>query len=101
MALMANLWSRPGPIEPASPTAPSGVVTEAPWRACAAWSSYWYNGHIYANNFDEDVNSLTESSCGLDVFAISDGLFGKAASVPHLNAATMEPFKGYEQALGH
>jgi hypothetical protein len=59
-----------------------------------SWSSYFYNGLIYANNFDEDLNSLTEQSRGMDVFRISDPIFRKAPRVGHLNAQTMLRARG-------
>jgi hypothetical protein len=55
-----------------------------------SWSSYFYNGYIFANNFDEDVNSLSPVSRGLDVFRISDPAFRDATRVRYLNAQTME-----------
>ncbi len=60
-------------------------------KISAAWSSYWYRGFIYANNFDEDVNSLSPRSRGLDVFAIGDPAIGRAFKVNRLNPQTMEP----------
>jgi hypothetical protein len=59
-----------------------------------SWSSYFYNGFIYTNNFDEDINSLSPQSRGLDVFHISDRLFRRAATLNYLNPQTMEPFPG-------
>lgn len=60
-------------------------------KISASWSSYWYRGFIYANNFDEDVNSLSPQSRGLDVFAIADPATAKAFKVNRLNPQTMEP----------
>lgn len=60
-------------------------------KISAAWSSYWYRGFIYANNFDEDVNSLSPRSRGLDVFAIADAATAQAFKVNRLNPQTMEP----------
>lgn len=59
----------------------------------AAWSSYWYNGLIYVNNFDEDVNSLTERSRGFDVLSITDPDLTGAVKLGHLNPQTQEPLK--------
>ena len=56
----------------------------------ATWSSYWYNGRIYANNFDEDVNSLTAKSRGFDVFSFSDPVAAGALTLARLNPQTME-----------
>lgn len=78
---------------PAETKSPDTQPTEA-----AAWSSYWYNGHIYASNFDEDVNSVTPGedgigqSRGLDVFSLdipeaTDG----AVTLPWLNPQLQEP----------
>lgn len=60
-------------------------------KMSAAWSSYWYRGYIYANNFDEDVNSLSPRSRGLDVFAIADPATARAYKLNRLNPQTMEP----------
>jgi hypothetical protein len=60
----------------------------------ATWSSYWYRGFIYANNFDEDVNSLTGRSRGLDVFAIAHPALKNAHKVNRLNPQTMEALPG-------
>jgi hypothetical protein len=60
-------------------------------KISASWSSYWYRGYIYTNNFDEDVNSLSPRSRGLDVFAFADPATSKAFKVNRLNPQTMEP----------
>lgn len=60
----------------------------------SAWSSYWYNGYIFANNFDEDVNSLTAKSRGFDVFKLTDELVSSAVSVRRLNPQTQERIPG-------
>ncbi len=59
-------------------------------RLAAAWSSYWYRGFIYANNFDEDVNSISPNSRGLDVFAIGHPDLKNAIKVSRLNPQTLE-----------
>jgi hypothetical protein len=59
-------------------------------KLAAAWSSYWYRGFIFANNFDEDVNSLSAQSRGLDVFAIGHPDLKGAIKVSRLNAQTVE-----------
>jgi hypothetical protein len=57
------------------------------------WSGYWYNGNVFGNNFDEDVNSLTEKSRGVDTFAISHpSLNGHWVAQGHLNAQTQEKY---------
>jgi len=45
-----------------------------------AWSSYWYNGHIYAN----DINR------GVDIFLLSDMARAGARKLPYLNPQTQE-----------
>ncbi|HSH21402.1 MAG TPA: hypothetical protein VK992_02140 [Candidatus Caenarcaniphilales bacterium] len=64
-------------------------IPKAP-KLAAAWSSYWYRGFIYANNFDEDVNSLSGQSRGLDVFAIGHPDLKNAIKVNRLNPQTVE-----------
>lgn len=76
--------------DPANVTQLGSYIAKEP-KISAAWSSYWYRGFIYANNFDEDVNSLSPRSRGLDVFAIGDPAIGRAFKVNRLNPQTMEP----------
>ncbi len=59
-------------------------------KIAAAWSSYWYRGYIYVNNFDEDVNSLSARSRGFDVLALADHATHRAHKVNRLNPQTME-----------
>lgn len=54
---------------------PSGAVT---------WSSYWYNGFIYANDIQR----------GLDVFLLSDKARAGAVKLPYLNPQTQERLIG-------
>ena len=75
---------------PASTVTPSTQTKEA-----AAWSSYWYNGNVFANNFDEDVNSIEPQSRGLDVFAVDHPLVRKGTvELSRLNPQLQEPFGG-------
>src|SRR4051794_23017462 len=46
------------------------------------WSAYWYNGHVYANNF---------AARGLDVFNVNDPLVGPEIQLDHLNPQVQEP----------
>jgi hypothetical protein len=64
-------------------------IPKAP-KLAAAWSSYWYRGFIYTNNFDEDVNSLSARSRGFDVFAIGHPDLARAIKVNRLNPQTLE-----------
>jgi hypothetical protein len=74
---------------PSETTSPDEQPTEA-----AAWASYWYNGYVYSNNFDEDVNSLSKRSRGLDVFKIDLPSVNKGAvKLPRLNPQVQEPFR--------
>jgi hypothetical protein len=45
------------------------------------WSSYWYNGHVYANAFVPG---------GLDVYGVSAPEVAGAAKLDHLNTSTQE-----------
>jgi hypothetical protein len=72
---------------PSETTSPDQQPTEA-----AAWSSYWYNGYVYSNNFDEDVNSISKRSRGLDVFTIDlRSVTRGAVRLPRLNPQVQEP----------
>ena len=73
---------------------PSTVAPDQQTLEAAAWSSYWYNGHVYANNFDEDVNSVEPQSRGLDVFAVDHPLVN-TGTVPlaRLNPQVQEPIE--------
>ena len=46
-----------------------------------SWSSYWYNGYIYANNLGDR---------GIDVLRLEDALVENALALPHLNAQVQE-----------
>lgn len=84
--------------DPSRPTevahwVPPTTVTPAQQSEAAAWASYWYNGHVYTNNFDEDVNSAEPQSRGLDVFAVDHPLLRKGVvELPRLNPQLQEPF---------
>ena len=80
---------------PSEPVSPDEQPTEA-----AAWASYWYNGYVYANNFDEDVNSLRPQSRGLDVFRIDDPFTREAVRLTRLNPQLQEAFPGEPQSPG-
>jgi hypothetical protein len=72
---------------PAETTTPDEQPTEA-----AAWASYWYNGYVFSNNFDEDVNSISQRSRGLDVFAVDHPLLERGTvRLPRLNPQLQEP----------
>lgn len=58
----------------------------------ATWSSHWYRGRIYANNFDVDVNSVTPRSRGLDVFEVDAPWVKRTIDLPRLNPQTQEAF---------
>lgn len=80
---------------PRETTSPDEQPTEA-----ATWASYWYNGHVYANNFDEDVNSISPRSRGLDVFRVDDAFTRDALRLPRLNPQLQEPLRGPGRAAG-
>lgn len=49
-------------------------------HAADSWSSYWYNGRIYANN----------RARGVDIFLLSDAIRATAMKLPYLNPQTQE-----------
>lgn len=63
-----------------------GFYTPKAPRPATAWSSYWYRGFIYANNYENGVQSR-----GVDVMAIGHPLLKNAFKVNRLNPQTMEP----------
>jgi hypothetical protein len=74
---------------------PATVTPDQQTLEAAAWSSYWYNGYVYANNFDEDVNSIQPQSRGLDVFAVDHPLLKRGVlRLPRLNPQVQEPLPG-------
>jgi hypothetical protein len=80
------------PTEVAHWIPPNTVAPDQQTLEAAAWSSYWYNGHVFANNFDEDVNSVEPQSRGLDVFKVDHPLVNSGTvALPHLNPQVQEP----------
>jgi hypothetical protein len=69
-------------------------------REAAAWASYWYRGHVFSNNFDEDVNSLSPRSRGLDVFAVDHPAVRGALPLRRLNPQVQEPLPGKPRETG-
>jgi hypothetical protein len=72
-------------------------VAQLAWikpAAGAAWSSYWYNGHVYANNFDTSYVPSVPSSRGFDVFSVDTSatealaVLDQAMWLTHLNPQT-------------
>lgn len=68
------------------PPADDDTVGEA-----AAWASYWYNGFVFSNNFDEDVNSVIPRSRGIDVFRVDHPDVEGALRLNRLNPQLQEP----------
>ncbi|HSK15999.1 MAG TPA: hypothetical protein VK915_07500 [Gaiellaceae bacterium] len=61
----------------------SEMMSEIAWRKPEggnAWSSYWYNGNIYANDILR----------GLDVFLLRGGVHAPVVRLPYLNPQTQE-----------
>ncbi|MBW3658543.1 MAG: hypothetical protein KY457_07885 [Actinobacteria bacterium] len=58
------------------------------------WSSYWYNGRIYANNFDAGYVPPVPQSRGFDVFAVDHPGLASARTLHHLNPQTQEAIPG-------
>ena len=75
-------FTDPGrPVEIASFLAATGT----PLRS-SAYSSYWYNGHVYVTNTTLPLAAPT--SRGLDVLSVDRAVLGETWSLPHLNAST-------------
>jgi len=78
--------------DPAAPTeigfynAKEGTITDA-------WSSYFYRGRIYVNNFDEDLNTSSKSR-GMDVLEVTDSALADAVALKRLNPSTQQFFNG-------
>jgi hypothetical protein len=83
--------------DPAKPTQIAYYIPREPVtpdeqrREAAAWASYWYRGNVFSNNFDEDVNSVSPRSRGLDVFTVEHPLLAGAVDLPRLNPQLQEP----------
>ncbi len=58
------------------------------------WSSYWYNGSIFANNFDAGYVPAVPQSRGLDVLSIDHPDLADARPMGHLNPQTQEAIGG-------
>jgi hypothetical protein len=79
---------------PALPEQLGFYIAKEPVKA-SNWASYWYNGLIYANNFDAGYQPPDPHSRGFDVMAIGDrSLRRNAARFSRLNAQTQENFSG-------
>lgn len=75
------------------PTAPEQLgyyISSEPQSA--AWSSYWYRGYIFVNNFDEQLNAATASR-GFDVLQIRHSRLRDHIALPRLNAQIIEPLR--------
>ncbi len=66
------------------------MARDEPGRA-SAWAGYWYNGYIYANNFDEGLVPPVPNSRGFDVFRIDHPDLEDHITHAHLNPYTQEP----------
>ena len=58
------------------------------------WSSYWYNGSIFANNFDAGYVPPVPQSRGLDVLAIDHPDLRQVRRLNRLNPQTQEHLPG-------
>jgi len=57
-------------------------------RKGTTWSSYWYNGRIYVNNYEHGAQSR-----GIDIFQVKHRFKKRAIDLPYLNPQTQLPFK--------
>lgn len=74
--------------------APPPAPDEETVGEAAAWASYWYNGYVFSNNFDEDVNSLVPRSRGIDVFEVTHPAVDGALRLSRLNPQLQEQLPG-------
>jgi hypothetical protein len=92
---MTSAWYRGGTTvfdwtDPKNAKQLGYYIPSSPVHA-AAWSSYWYNGLIYVNNYDASYVPSIPQSRGFDVMAIT-GL-RDAVRLPRLNPQTQEPLR--------
>lgn len=78
--------------DPSAPTEIGWFIADDDAGHSDAWSSYWYNGYIYVNNFDEDVQQTTEKTRGIDVLSLKDLIVKGAARLPYLNPSYQSGF---------
>lgn len=78
-------------------TTPDEGSTEA-----IAWSSYWYNGYVFSNNYEE----TTPRSRGIDVFSVDHPDLRDEIPLPRLNPQVQEalppvaPTAGANRSIG-
>ncbi|HLE47829.1 MAG TPA: hypothetical protein VI818_05985 [Candidatus Thermoplasmatota archaeon] len=62
-----------------------------PQRRSNPFSSYWYNGYVYANNLHASlVGAIATTDRGLDVFKIQDAGLKHDVRLPYFNFGTQE-----------
>jgi hypothetical protein len=103
--VLVTSWYNGGTIlldftDPAAPTRLGFYIPSVDEGRVAAWSSYWYNGHIFSNNFDEDVNSVSAKSRGMDVYRYKGPEAAAALRLPYLNPQTQEPLATLRDGAG-
>lgn len=72
-------------------TQPDQGSTEA-----VAWSSYWYNGYVFSNNYEEQ----TPRSRGIDVFSVDHADLRDEIRLPRLNPQVQEALPPVEPTAG-
>jgi hypothetical protein len=90
--ILVSAWYNGGTtiVDFTNPEAPTQIGYYIPKTGLKAttWSSYWYNGRIYVNNYEHGTQSR-----GIDILQIKHGFAKRAIDLPHLNAQTQQPFK--------
>jgi hypothetical protein len=95
--ILASAWYAGGTsmIDVTDPTKPTEIghyITKSPANGTGAaaeadtWSSYWYNGFVYAN--DGLQRGTDNPGRGLDVFSFNHPATATAQTLPHLNPQT-------------
>ena len=75
---------------------PSGPVSPGTEdREAVAWSSYWYNGNAYSNNFSKSTDPR-----GMDVFGLKIPELADEIRLDHLNPQVQEPLPAPTSTAG-
>ena len=89
--VLVSAWYNGGTtvVDFTTPELPKEIAYYLPKdRETVTWSSYWYNGRIYANNYEAGAFSR-----GIDVFQLKHPLRKRAIDLPYLNPQTQLPYK--------
>ncbi len=90
--ILVSAWYEGGTtvVNFTNPEAPYQIAHYLPkeGRESVPWSSYWYNGRIYVNNYEHGGQSR-----GIDVFQVKNPFRKRAVKLPFMNPQTQLPFR--------